>query len=667
MHTIYIFILLLTIYQCSCHTDDGFHFRNATLDTQGRGAIERLGVHNYHLCTVLIGQDSGRWLRLWVRWDLDYSYLFSHPEKYSTTWHDTGSVDIYAQPIVTELIFIGQTKVRLLFTIGQPDTSQGSGVPNEGLAFDGYLALGMLSRIWGLWNSVLVTPSAIVFGGGSSVRRFSRETMHRPLRLDALPQWMHGVISPDDVRPYSFSFQAQLDADGIRAMKKACAGSACVYARADLNYTVVISPQNDFSLLPPQMNVLINHKKRLWFRGMDDSNHAIKLLLVDTRSDRYVSFSGGVVVKQSACKFGSNPYVAVLGSSMLRRFVWSYDFVSGAVLFAPLCKGTMCAETVGGIENLEDTVLAIAGLCAWITWMIIAVPVYAISAAAHKHKARRRYAQDVPTAMLHAHAQKNVTRSYVRVGASLSSDQDGVKEPPASHKFVLAAARFVVALSTTPMEWNYTADELGVLRDAVDFIVAVHVLLSVVHFELHAQLALILGVGTAAAIIIVLALVALVVVLNVTGRMLQDTLPLYSSGATQTYVMLALVMIEIPPAAVSSLATLTLAIYTLVLQYGVVKAALRAGIDVFDTDRHAPRLALVPALVTATAVYLVGSLVVMPFVFENIYGVHPNNLSLASLLCVVIVFPLASINAINEMKYHYSVIQVALQHITSKK
>ena len=590
--------------------------------------ILRIKNHNY--ADVVVGDSPGRTVTLLVRWDQDNSYLFSSPNLYSKTWADDSAAS--TTPSGSDIVYIGNTPVRLRFVIGEP--ADAVFYPSTGVSYDGILGLSLGSAVWSVWTSVMVSPSEIRFGSPALAHEFRRYTLNTPhfipsLTLSQQVEYMQSQQAYDVdssqrsglYKPFSFALDAALHSSASSVLEKRCAQLGhdpldCHYAFSNASYRVIVSPSSDYSILPPHFAAITSshivemsgdsmtlrtfnsHNKQIWLTRNASREHK-SLLVYDPSDDRYtLQSSQSGTTHYNGVVHGHDQSLIVLGALAMRRFVWAYDLVRGEAAFAAECSiSSVCVETIEVIEKTENTVFTIVGLCTVALWIVAVIP---------------RFVFVVPP-----------------------------------------KTAAVVAAATTPAatrlryRWVIADDDRVKLEYAAGFILAVSFAVCVLELDVVHEIGVFLHTREVFSWLVLCGFILTVCLLVLMSKIADARHHTHICWmSVLLYSFLVLWIVQFPLAAKSPVSRILFVFFTLLVLFNAARTALTVVFMRMNYEAN-----YTPLLCIGVAVFAFFSTVVMGKILEEIYGPHENSILLGFQMSYALMTPLALYRVVQHKLY----------------
>jgi len=305
---------------------------------------ELLQVHYHSFVWLLVGQHPGKWFRMAVRLDLPYVYIPGAPDDFSSSWAEMPLNDPDSgQPMYTDSVFIGATRLRMPIVRGYPPTSS-SAAYDRG-AYDGTLGLAPHSIVWRYWDSVGSSGRVLCIGGGGG----SCTGDARPIELRTLPLWDTGGA------PYT----GLTDRASVRGR----------------NCTLAVSPAQSQTELPGFAIDLMIRGGELRARVGDSAEVAV----VDTHADLFGPHGSEATRRAAAYGLGDDAARVSVGAVSLRRLAWLYDFTAGT-LRVWRARGPVARWVVGeggSGDALRESAVSLVIALQWVFLASIIAPVIA--------------------------------------------------------------------------------------------------------------------------------------------------------------------------------------------------------------------------------------------------------------------------------------------------
>lgn len=621
---------------------------------------ETVPIHYSHTVTLMVGQNEGRWMRFRIRWDLDDSYLFALPSSFSDSWRTLPGTDAYGQPRVTELLAVGGTVRRIPFVIRSIGTPGDSPETSDGVSYDGVLGLGHASAIWQGWHAHTYQASELTLGEAIPHRKSAPNSMTVWTR--AAPMWMALALRDIGLElPYGMVLKARFgDSDGRRFQRlcrEAEAGDLVFaaaqqservaklvdmdYTReeycarlAQLNYTVVIAPASDYTVLPPQMALLTQEnlplQMKMWSGGVDYEN-AVEMTMFDPRGDVFTVAKNSAPYVTSACTFGDREDFILLGSVTLRRFTWAYDSFTGVSWLTESLSPL--SDDDGSYSRPAESYLLLLGAFVWVCWAVILAPNWT-PATLVRVPPPSKPSPPVVTPQPPPSAVLRVQRTPLsEPPAAKAAAPPKPLTPAETYQRRISAAR--VSVLGARFKWPVPLEAVAELQVLTALVTLITVYISIAHMDAVHFISELMKTSSAGAAVAVGGWFFAIFLVTAVGLLAVGRQPDIANYMTQLSVLMALMAIDV--SAIRADISVLVLIFLISVSTTVALSCMLCAFARLGMQR-APGVCI---LATGVAVLVLAAsmLVLMPFALERMWGDHPTTFVMGVCMVMVVSVP----------------------------
>lgn len=663
--------------------------------------VQTIPIHYNHIVTLMVGQHEGRWVRFRMRWDLDQSYLFVAPSSFSNTWRSLAIPDEYDQPRVSDLISIGSAVRRIPFVVGLAPGDQRE--TSDGVTYEGVLGLGPASALWHSWQAHTYQSSELTLGKAMPHRKSAPGSAS--IRSRALPMWMTLSLRNIGINvPYGMRLHARFGDSDAKNFRRLCAqseGDDVVFSAAqesphlaslidfnfthaehcerlaNINYTVIVSPASDYTVLPPQMLLLTQEHLpvhlRVWsdLTGLDGAS---KMSLFDPRGDFFVVARNDAPFQTSACTFGDREDFILIGGATLRRFTWAYDAFTG---YSWLTESVSALSDEGGTYSRPpESYILFAGALIWVAWAVILYPIWnpgvakkvpAVADVAESSQVRvtvSNQQQQQQQQSAHGMSELRIARlPHNMESESRPSSPAPTHTPtPKSKHDALYIARMMSAhesIINSNVQWPYSLEVIRQLQLQTSLIVLLIVYLSVAHLDAVHFLSELMHTDITGAGVAFGAWFFVILMLCATAFITIDRMPSLSACLVQLPILMALMALDVS-AIRADISVLVLICLVSVATTVALACATRVILQMGFT-RAIPMCILASG--TAAFVLAAAILVLMPFAIERMWGEHPTAMLMSACMVLVVAVPASLYIVQGELIYPINVLREYGEHM----
>lgn len=642
---------------------------------------ETVPIHYSHTVTLMVGQNEGRWMRFRIRWDLDDSYLFALPSSFSDSWRTLPGTDAYGQPRVTELLSIGGTVRRIPFVIRLITTPGDTPETSDGVSYDGVLGLGHGSALWQGWHAHTFQASELTFGEAIPHRKSAPHSLSVWTR--AAPMWMALALRDLGLElPYGMVLRARFGDSDARRFERLCREAETGdlvfsaaqqservaklvdmdYTReeycarlATLNYTIVVAPASDYTVLPPQMVLLTQEnlplQLRLWSTVVDYDD-AVEMTLFDPRGDVFTVAKNSAPYVTSACTFGDREDFILVGSVTMRRFTWAYDSFTGISWLTE--SFSALSDDDGTYTRPAESYLMLIGAFVWVCWSVILSPNWTPANLVRIPDSESKPVAPPPPSppVVDAPRTTNVMRiQRTPLQATATPESPTPKlapKPPSSAEIYrrrVSAAR--VSVMGARFKWPIPLEAIAELQVLTALVVLITAYLSVAHMDAVHFISELMNTSQTGAGVAAGAWFFGVLLMTVVGMLAAGRQPDIANYMTQLSVLMALMAIDV--SAIRADISVLVLIFLVCVSATVALACMLCAFARLGLQR-APGVCILAAGM-AVLVLAAGMMVLMPFALERMWGDHPTTFVMS--VCMVLVVSVPASLYILQGELHY--------------